>query len=171
MTKAINEVPVERLFEVFDVDFEQGLLFWKNPTGKRVGAGSIAGSKDSHGYLRVRLDHKRFKIHRVIWAMKYGAWPVNQIDHINRDPSDNKISNLREATPSQNGMNKLKSKKGSKWGVKGIYFDKQRQKFRAEIYINGKKRFLGYFPTIEKASQSYIAASQQYCGEYSPFSN
>lgn len=171
MTKPSVEIPTERLFEVFNVDFELGLLFWKIKSAKQIKIGKGLGWKNANGYLMVGLDYKQTMVHRIIWAMKYGVWPKNQIDHINGNKTDNRIKNLREVTNAQNCANRKKSSILSKTGIRGVFFDKNRKKFRAQITKNGKSTHLGMFMTVEDACAAYIAASQQLHGEYSPFSN
>lgn len=165
------EIPIEHLWEAFNVDFEKGLLFWKKQVGARAKIGALVGTKDPSGYFRAHLNSQRFLIHRAIWAMKHGEWPQGIVDHINGDPSDNRIINLRLANKSQNNANSSKAQKNNKLGVKGVSFDKKSKKYRADIRKNYKRIHLGWYQTIEEASAAYIAASQHYYGEYSPFTN
>ena len=109
----------------------------------------LKGFKDGDGYLQVKLYKngikKMFKIHRLVGI--YFIENVNncgEIDHINRDNTDNRIENLRWATHSQNTANRGKFKNNSSI-YKGVRFDKQRNKWCSQITIDKKRKFLGYF--------------------------
>ena len=78
-----------------------------------------------NGYKVGSVFSKRLLAHRVAWAIYYGVWPEDCIDHINGDRSDNRISNLRDANKSTNGMNRGPQRNNSS-GMKGIYFDQSR---------------------------------------------
>lgn len=77
-----------------------GALIWK--TGSRAG---LPMSGASPGYLTVNYCDHSYRAHRVAWLLHYGAWPVDELDHINGNRSDNRICNLRDVTHSQNQMN------------------------------------------------------------------
>lgn len=137
---------------------QTGLLKWKvGQKGRRIG--QPAGGLDSKGYIRIRLNgiggHK-FLAHRVIWLLVTGQWPVGFLDHKNGDRSDNRLSNLREATRAQNSQNS-KINRTNTTGVKGVYFDRGRNRpspWRAFITIQGEKTFIGYFPSLEEAKSA-----------------
>ena len=167
--KEMTQIPIENLWEVFDVDFSNGLLFWKKQLSSRAKIGALVGTGDKTGYQRTYIFKNRFLVHRIIWAMKHGAWPDGMIDHINGNKSDNRIENLRLATKSQNNVNNPKPQKNNKLGVRGVSFHKGTGKFIAQLRKDKKRINLGYFNTIEEASKAYIAASQQYHGEFSPY--
>ncbi len=81
------------------------------------------GSIDKDGYLIIKVKGKQFKAHRIAWLLNYGAFPKNEIDHINRNKLDNRIENLRLADRTMQNNNKdLKPNKLT--GVVGIYIDK-----------------------------------------------
>jgi hypothetical protein len=168
MRKA-NEIPVERLREVFSMSPETGFVTWRSSPAKCVKIGSIVGVKRPTGHLFVQIDGKAIALHRVVWAMHYGSWPDGMIDHINRDPKDNSIGNLRIASKSQNAANIDKLHVNNKTGYKGVSFHKQTNKYRASISFNGDWHHLGLFETPELAYNAYVLASSKYNGEYSPF--
>jgi hypothetical protein len=84
------------------------------------------------------------------------------IDHINRDTYDNRLCNLRLATPSQNKQNSI----GTSGRMKGVTFHKGVNKWQAQIKANGKHIYLGLFPSEEQAHQAYLAASSEHHGEF-----
>lgn len=134
--------------------------FFKRNTNKKVN-----GYTRPDGYLMVNVKGKQYRAHRLAWLYIKGNWPKNAIDHINGNKLDNRIYNLREATYSQNHMNKKPDKK-NKSGFKGVCYVKQREKWNANIYFNGKKKNLGYYNNIEDAVKAYNEAAKKYHGEF-----
>jgi hypothetical protein len=108
-----------------------------------VAVGDVAGCPDHRGYRFVRLDRRLLLAHRVVWAMHYGAWPECDLDHANRDKTDNRIVNLRLAPRSHNVANApSRSRKGL---PKGCYQFKGRDRWYSQIVVDGKVRRLGHF--------------------------
>ena len=91
-----------------------------------------------------------------------------EVDHINMNPLDNRRENLRVATHKQNTFNTNKHS-NNKSGFKGVSFDKNAQKFRAKINIDGKRKHLGYFATAVAAYECYKRAAIQHHGEFARF--
>ena len=161
-----TEITAERLKQVLSYDPETGIFYWlvDGRFGRsRHRAGEQAGSKRQDGYLTVMIDRTRYPLHRLAWLYANEKHPAKWIDHINGDRADNRIVNLREATPAQNGRN------GRGWRVrkaplKGAYAVKNQ--WRASISENGRKRHLGYFATAEEAHAAYMAAARLFFGEF-----
>lgn len=164
--RPMNEASIEFLEEIFDADFEAGVLFWKKKISRRVVIGSPVGTKRPTGHLYVQIKGKVFAVHRIIWAMYHKKWPTEMIDHKNMNPLDNGINNLRLANKSQNGCNRSASR-SSKTGVKGVFLNKKTGGYRAQIKANNKLHYLGNYKSIEDAENAYIAASKNFHGEYS----
>lgn len=95
-------------------------------SGKKCGCG------DTGGYLRVSVHDRLFLAHRIAWAITYGEWPDEDIDHINGDRSDNRLRNLRTVTKAQNQRNQKKFRNNTS-GVCGVYFIKSSKKWVAQI--------------------------------------
>jgi hypothetical protein len=115
-------------------------------------AGKLAFTyKNPLGYFFGRVFDRSFAAHRVAFAIHHGYWPV-EVDHINRNPSDNRIENLREATRQENTINK--NALGGTSGYRGVYWHKQRQKWAAYYKINGKMHYVGLFETEEEAARA-----------------
>jgi hypothetical protein len=120
------------------------------------------GTIGHKGYSQVEIEGKKDRVHRVIWSYVNGPIPNGMvIDHINGDKSDNRISNLRLATCSQNSQNRIGPQANSKSKVKGVSFVPRLNKFEAAIQCNRKKVSVGFFESIDEANQAYcIAASK-----------
>lgn len=145
---------------------ETGLLFWKKAgQGRHFDPSKPTGCKNGGGYMEIRLDRKTFQSHRIAWLLSTGKWPQNQIDHINHIKSDNRLTNLREATGSENQHNQ-KNKTDS--DVLGVSFHKRDRKWFAYIGINGKKKHLGYFRSVLGAVRARKEAEEKYFGEFAP---
>ena len=153
------------LLALFIYDRATGILYWRVNRGARARAGDEAGTLRADGYRIVKIGYKLYYAHRIIWCMEMGHWPEHEIDHINGVKDDNRWSNLREATRSQNGRNS-KTPKTNTSGYKGVSWYKQKGKYRAKIKHNGKPIHLGYFDTAEAASRAYQRAARKYHGEF-----
>lgn len=123
---------------IFYCDPSTGKLFWAIAKSKRVKKGQEVKGYSYKGYYRVKVDGMRYSVHAIIWQWVNGEIPPGfVIDHINGETLDNRISNLRLSTRSENRFN---SKGGnSSSGVKGIYWDSCRDKWRAQLIAEGKK--------------------------------
>ena len=139
---------------------ETGVFTWRTSTrGHRAGA--IAGSVHAgHGYVSISVGGRRFFAHRLAWLVTNGQWPPLGIDHINGNRSDNRISNLRLATRSENQQNLRGPMRNNAAGVLGVCLVKS-GKFQAQITVDGRQQYLGLHPTPEAASGVYLAAKAQ----------
>lgn len=149
----------EELKRQLSYDPETGVFTWAIRK-TRVSIGKIAGKQKKRGYREIRVNLISYQAHRLAWLYVHGEWPKNLIDHINRDPSDNRIENLREATFSQNLRN-VGVRSNSSTGVKGVSVHSLSGKYRACIRIDGKKIHLGIFPTVAEAGEAYRKAAEE----------
>lgn len=147
---------VERLRQVLIYDPATG-VFRRRTTGKLAGC-SVGG-----GYVRVGVDGGRYEASRLAWFYVHGVWPADLIDHVNLDPSDNRLCNLREATRSQNGANSPCSK-NNRVGVKGVR--RRGDRFQARIMAAGRLMSIGCYPTAEEAGRAYASAAERFFGEF-----
>ena len=155
------ELTAEYLRSILSYDPETGIFTRKVRTSTRVKVGDVAGSADGIGYLRIRLQSRKYKAHRLAWLYTYGEWPKDQIDHINRNRSDNRIANLREVTNKQNGQNRSKPSSNTS-GYQGVHWNKQSSKWQVKIKHNCKDIHLGYFAYLEEAISTRKAAEKLY---------
>ena len=125
--------------------------------------GVVVGSV-SHGYLLIGVLKRRYRAHRLAWLYVYGTWPKHDIDHINRNRSDNRIANLRDVTNQQNLCNAGDFSTNTS-GRKGVYWDKRDSRWRACIVNKGRYLSLGYFDTQAKAVAARVAAERLYWAE------
>lgn len=161
---------IAQLNDAFILDRESGVLTWRNDRvgGKgmiiRVG-GHEAGSLFKNGYRYVALTGKQMLTHRVIIAMLNGAWPEQEVDHVNGDPKDNRPCNLRLATSAQNKHNRAISNRNTS-GELGVSWSKRRRKWCVEITANKHRIRLGHFDDLEFAGLVYASAADRFHGEF-----
>jgi hypothetical protein len=128
-------------------------------------AGTRAGTIGPDRRVSIHLSHRLLKAHRLAWLFETGRWPDQQIDHINGNPGDNRIENLREATNTQNQYNRGANKNNTS-GHKGVCWDKPRGKWRAQIVLDRKSVFLGHYETAEAAGEAYRRAAEKAHGAF-----
>jgi hypothetical protein len=147
------ELTQELLKTLVRYDPETG-IFVRISTGKQV------GNKQTGGYIRFRLCGQAYLAHRLAWLYMTGAWPRHSIDHINRNTSENRFSNLREATYSENGQNQPLMRR-NRYGLPGVTWVGRNKKWKASIKVNGKDIYLGLFKTADEASKAYLAKKRE----------
>lgn len=155
---------LDRLKELFEPDFENGLLYRKVRQSNNP-AGTLAGSRNKQGYMRVGIDGRQEYTHRILWAMYHNEMPNDTLDHIDTDRSNNRIENLRIATQSQQCHN-MNIPKHNTSGVKGVSFCKLTGKYRAELKFKRVRVFDKKFNTIEEAKEALILARKEFHGDF-----
>lgn len=147
--KEINQETIKRLFS-YD---KEGFLVWNKLGRTHKQEGQRAGSKQESGYYRATVMGRTANVHRLIYVYHNGDIPSDvQIDHIDRNKSNNKIENLRAVSASENQWNKDLSK------VKGYSYSKRDKSYQARIKVNGKLIVLGCFKKEEDAREAYVNA-------------
>jgi HNH endonuclease/AP2 domain len=134
----------------------------------RVNIGALAGVLNSRGYRVIKIGWRMYGAHRLAFLWMEGRWPMEEIDHANGDKTDNRWSNLREATQSQNTTNARTSIRNTS-GYKGVSMDRSKprqKKWRATIEVDGRTISLGYFDTPERAFIAYIFAAWDHFGDF-----
>ena len=151
----------ERLKELLHYDPETGgFTRLVGRSGCQVGV--IKNKPNSgHGYISITIDQKSYLTHRLAWLYVYGRFPPEQIDHINHDRVDNRITNLREATHHENQKNRAKNPRNTS-GVVGVSWNKAVGVWQAMINVNRKQKYLGTFKNKEDAIAAREAANIKY---------
>jgi hypothetical protein len=158
-------ITCERLKELLNYDPESG-LFTRLTSNYRWKAGCVVGSFDrskssTAGYVKVFVDGKRYKAHRLAWLYMTGEWPED-IDHTNHVRHDNRWCNLRSVDQSENTKNRTMNKNNTS-GFRGVHWYKPSGKWMA--YINtspGKRKNLGYFDSLIDAVATRLRGESQY---------
>lgn len=149
----------ERLKELLRYDPETGVFTWHHING-RVAINGVAGCPDSYGYLQIRVDGTLYLSHRLAWLYLHGYFPVG-IDHINGIKNNNRISNLREVSHSENMQNK-KIHSNNTSGVQGVSWQNQRDVWCAYINVNGKRLHIGSFKELNNAIKARKSAESKH---------
>jgi hypothetical protein len=168
-----SQIGVSRAREVFSYDPETGRLIFRardpdagyNHGWNKRCAGKPAGKIDTRGYYQVRVDGVQVLAHRIVWLLHHGAMPDGWLDHINGDSRDNRIENLRPASPSENAHNK-KIRSDSLTGIKGVSFVKRTGLWTARIQKEGRRFSLGYFTSADQAAAAYRTAAMSLHGDF-----
>lgn len=145
------------------LQYKEGNLYWKIRPSQGTKIGDIAGSI-SNKYGQIYIHNCAYKVHRIIFMMHYG-YVSDQIDHIDGNPLNNKIENLRAVTTSQNQLNR-KISPNSKTGYKGVSFHSQTGRYQVRVSINGKDKYFGIYEDLELAGLVAQMAREKYHGEY-----
>lgn len=153
---------------------ETGVFTWRQrpelrPQWNGRYAGKPAGyAREATGgnlYWSIRIFDWPFHAGPLAWLYMTGEWPSALIDHIDNDGLNNRWSNLRQATRSQNAANSRLAKTNTS-GLKGASFCKANGRWRATIKIDGRQAWLGYHDTAESAHAAYMAAARARSGPY-----
>lgn len=151
-----RDLSAEFVRSILDYDQETGVFRWREKYCRSVLPGRIAGRTCGKGYRSISIKGKHYASHRLAWLHVYGEWPANQIDHINRDKTDNRIDNLRDVTGSENCRNRS-CKYGHKTSARGV--TRHKSGWQAQICVSKRKsKYLGLFATEAEASNIYQAA-------------
>ena len=150
----------ERLRQVLRYDPETGIFIWRKARQK-VCVGGRAGGLSDKGYIRIMIDGKRYRAHRLAWLWMTGNWPPHEIDHRDLDKANNVWGNLRLANDTQQNGNKPLLRNNTS-GYRGVSFDKRNKRWRAMI---GDKN-IGKFRTRGEAAAAYAVAARAYFGPF-----
>jgi hypothetical protein len=146
-------IDADYLRSVIKYDPETGALSWAKSFGNVI-EGSVAGCLKGNGYWIVGLRGEKYLAHRLAWLWMNGAWPTNQIDHINGNKLDNSINNLRDVVPHVNMQNQDHLKRANISGITGVSWKQSKGGWFASISVKGKKIRRGPYNTKERATQA-----------------
>lgn len=150
-----------RLLEVISYHPESGKFYWNVTLSNIATAGSEAGHIDRDSYRKIRIDGLAYTAGHLAWLWMTGNWPTGDIDHKNRSRHDNRWSNLRVGTRSQN-IHNAGLRKTNKSGFRGVSWSKEAGKWYASIKVMGKGKNLGFYDTAEAAHQAYMIAANKF---------
>jgi hypothetical protein len=167
------KLTVERLREALNYDPETGVLTWRpRPVGRSQHrswntkyAGKPAGTLVQNGYLHVVIDGIAYRAHRLAWMHVHSTWPDSGIDHRDVDRTNNRLSNLRLASPAQNSANQRTARNNTS-GVKGVSWSHNERKWRTSITVCGRSHYLGHFVSKDDAAIAYATAAVRLNGEF-----
>jgi len=161
-----EKITQEYLKSILDYDPETGVFRWKE-RGKMRGpnrVGQFAGSLTVRGYVKIKIDRKLYLAHRLAWLYMTNKWPVT-IDQIDNETSNNKFSNLRDASHEENQCNRGKMK-NNKCGYKGVYKLNNVNRWRSRIKRGNQYIDCGTHKTPEEAYNAYCQKAKELHDEY-----
>jgi hypothetical protein len=145
---------------LFDYDAVEGVLVNKVRRGSHP-AGERLTSVAKNGYIRLVVRGHEYLAHRVIWLLCNGDWPKDELDHIDRNKSNNRLANLRECTTAENHQNQdMTSRKGTSRYI-GVCKPTHRENWRAQIVVNKRQVYLGMHRCETAAYVAYCRAKSQ----------
>ncbi len=130
---------------------ESGLMYWVKKPSNRVNIGELAGTVNRQGYLVVTVRRQKIQGHRVAWLLHHGKWPKHQIDHVDGNRSNNRISNLRDATHVQNMQNTAMFR-NNRSGCMGVRWNNKSSRWVSFIGHGGKRISLGTHTSLLEAA-------------------
>jgi hypothetical protein len=153
---------IERLKDVLHYEKDTGIFRWRKRISCHMHIGSIAGTLVG-GYIHIMIDKRQYGAHRLAMMYETGAYPENEVDHIDGRKTNNRFANLRQATRSMNAQNIRRALASNKsTGVLGVSMHRQTGKYRALIWVDGANRSLGLYGTVEEASAAYLDAKRRF---------
>jgi len=158
----MGTLTAERLRQLLSYDEETGVFTWI-VRRKTARLGDVAGCIKKCGYRVIGIDGQHYRAHRLVWLYVHGEWPIGDLDHKDTVKDNNRITNLRIATLSQNSANKRAL---NKTRLKGVTFLPRCNKWQAAIGKDGKVIYLGLFHSAEAANAAYFTAANNLFGEF-----
>lgn len=152
---AKTDLTAQRLREVLHYDPETGVFTWRVQPSSQVKVGDVAGGPGDQGYARITVDGFNRSAHRLAWLYMHGEFPKNQIDHADGVRNNNRLSNLRESSQSENCQNRAMRSDNTS-GFIGV--NRKKGKWRAQIMVEGKNTTVGYFDDPAAAYVARLAA-------------
>jgi len=149
-----SKITYDEVRKLFDYTPETGKLVRKLTTSSRAICGQEVGCRNTSGYLVVRIGPTLYYVHRLIWLWMTGDWPAESIDHINRNPADNRWENLRDVSCSDNCHNREVTS--------GVYWAHRDKVWVASISYQGVKTHIGQHKDRAVAERMYADHKKRY---------
>lgn len=145
---AVKQLSPERVRQLCTYDAGTGAIGY-------IGSKRMIKRRRANSYRWIMLDGVGYGEHRIAWVLHFGSWPTVQIDHINRDKSDNRIANLRDVSPQLNSQNRH-AHMPNKTGFAGVQFDRRRSHYLTRLRVDGRSYVNRGFKTAEEAHDAYV---------------
>lgn len=158
MSNSDSILTIERLRELLRYEPSTGDFVRLVSTSSNARAGMVAGSAKKDGYIKIRVDGRIYAAHRLAWLYMTGEWPEHHIDHVNGDSYDNRWANLRNVDRHTNLQNQWRAHKNNKTGLLGVSV--HRAGYQADIWVDGRKKYLGVYESPEDAHAAYLEAKR-----------
>lgn len=152
-----EELTQQRLREVLHYDPETGIFTWLTKIADKVSVGARAGQSRPNGYRAIGVLGSRHLEHRLAVLYMTGAWPAEEVDHVNGVRGLNSWENLRQCSHSENHQNRV-ARVTNTAGLAGASWHSQKKRWRSAISVAGKHHHLGHFNTPEEAHEAYKSA-------------
>lgn len=153
-----NKLTQERLKQLLHYEPESGVFTWRVKKC-RAEAGSVAGTPHNAGYTTLKIDGVKYLRHRCVWLYEYGRWPVEEIDHMDGNRGNDRLSNLRECTSSENKQNLAERTRRKAGTLLGAILTRGR--WKAQIRSQGVVHCIGHYDTEDQAHHAYLLAKRQ----------
>lgn len=152
----INQLELK---ELLHYDQDLGTFTWLK-SYRDIVTGKIAGTNGRNGYIDIKIKGVRYYAHRLAWLYVTGQFPLDVIDHIDRNKTNNCFANLRDVSRKENTNNQVDAQINNATGIRGVlpYING----YSAQIAVNGKSKHLGVFINIEDAQLAYLSAKEMY---------
>lgn len=155
--EASKPLDLEHVRRVLAYEADSGKFIWlESKRSDRIG--QSAGARNKYGHIVIRVGRYGYMAHRLAFFYLNGEWPTGEVDHINGDPSDNRLSNLRIVRKSENLQNRYRAKRGASGGLLGV--KRCGRRWVAAITLNYKTKYLGCFGSPEEAHDAYLCAKR-----------
>jgi len=154
---ARTDLTAQQARDLLNYNPDTGTLTWK---GRGWRCGQAAGGRGAHPYVRITIGGAAYLGHRLAWLIHHGFWPASGLDHIDGDPSNNRICNLRDVPHQVNAQNRRRPASINKSGFLGVHWSSKDRKWAASIGVLGKTKWLGLFSSPEEAHVAYLDAKR-----------